>query len=124
MIIVLDLQPIFSTVPNRTFRENVIRNGILFTNIRSAVSVTARYRAIISSGRAAIGASCAACGARRTVLPCRDPTSGPKMSSAAMMSCRVTGQLARSFPSTSRSSSFVLGRPIMIWSFLATVARV
>eukprot|EP00957_Ditylum_brightwellii_P001671 129750-Ditylum_brightwellii.AAC.1 len=37
---------------------------------------------------------------RRTVFPCRHLTSGPQMSSAAMMSVRLMGQLGKRLLST------------------------
>jgi hypothetical protein len=49
----------------------------------------------------------------RTVFPLSDPTSGPNIRSAAIMSSHVTGQLANNFLSTMDRNVFVLGLSII-----------
>ena len=64
----------------------------------------------------------AKCGRRRTVLPLSDPTSGPKICSAARMSALVTGQLGSWLVVTIFRKCFVRGRPILICSSRARTA--
>jgi len=49
---------------------------------------------------------------RLTVLPFNDPGSGPKMSSALIISCRVTSQLIMRPLLANSMYLFVLGLPI------------
>ena len=63
-----------------------------------------------------------AAGVLRTVFPFNDPTSGPKIRSAARMSARVTGQLGSRFPSMMDRNVLVLGLPIIFCILRANLA--
>jgi hypothetical protein len=58
-----------------------------------------------------------------TVLPFKDPISGPNMSSALMMSCPVTSQFKIRPVLASSMNLFVLGLPILVCVVRAFSAR-
>eukprot|EP00957_Ditylum_brightwellii_P028013 2115301-Ditylum_brightwellii.AAC.1 len=65
----------------------------------SAATTTSMCRSNMWGGiPSVVGRACVP--GRRTVFPCRHPTSGPHMSSAAMMSVLFTGQLGNRLLST------------------------
>ena len=81
-----------SEVENRICLEIVTKNGSLFTNMMSPTRVTCWYRDIIGAGIFVYSSGVTGGDVLRMVFPLRDPTSGPKIRSAVMMSSRVTRQ--------------------------------
>ena len=110
-----------SDVENRIFLEIVTKNGSLFTNMISPARVTFRYRDIMVAG-ILVYVAWTAFGVFRTVLPMSDPTSGPNIRSAAMMSSRLTGQFWNKFLSTMPRNVLVLGLPMIFCTFRASTA--
>jgi hypothetical protein len=76
-------------------QDTNIKNGIVLTYMISPVTVTSLYLLIICMGRF-VGALRTWDVPNRVVFSFRDPKFGPKMSSAARTSSRVTGQLGNS----------------------------
>ena len=72
-----------STVPNRILRDIDTINGMELTNMMSAHTATFWYCLSIPRGTASRRVS-TRCGGHRTVFPFSPPTSGPKMSLAAL----------------------------------------
>ena len=68
-----------------------MKKGILLTYIMSAARVTHWYRAMMVAGILEV-CTFTGCGLHQTVFPLREPRLGPKMCSAARMSCLVMGQ--------------------------------
>ena len=112
----------FCAVLNLMSRAMEMKKGILFTYMTSAAKVTRQYRAMMVTGILAMW-TLTGRGLRHTVLPFREPRSGPKICSAASMSSLVIGQLGMRLLSTKCKKSRVLGRPIMRCILWASSAR-
>ena len=101
--------------------DMVTRKGILLTNMMSPASVTTRYLSIIPAGMV-VELVLTGTELRCTVFPFSEPTSGPKICSAAIMSSRVIGQFGNRLFSTILMNVRVLGRPIIFCIFRASTA--
>ena len=102
----------YSTVPNLIFNDVVTSMGMLLIFMISPPRVTSLFlsNTFIGSALYVIVVS-TWLGGRRTVFPFNDPRSGPKMSSAAMISLLVTGQFGSKLLVTIRMSSFMVTCP-------------
>ena len=102
----------FLAILNLMSRAMEIKKGILLTYIMSAARVTHQYHAMIVAGILEV-CTFTGQGLHQTVFPLGELRSGPKMSSAASMSCLVMGQLGMRLLSTKWRKSHVLGHLII-----------
>jgi hypothetical protein len=102
------------TVPNLSARLIVTRNDILLTFITSMHSTTFQYCIMIVAGMGTKPPEHTWSDAFLTVFPFSEPGSGPNMSSAFMISCRVTSQLRMCPLLASSKYRLVLGLPIRL----------
>ena len=102
----------FWAVLNLMSQAMEIKKGILLTYITSVARVTHQYCAMMVTGILEV-CTFTRHGLCQTVFPLREPRSGPKMCSAARMSCLVMGQLGMRLLSTKCRKSCVLGHPII-----------
>jgi hypothetical protein len=111
-----------ATVPNFMPGLMATRNGILLTFMTSTQRTTCRYCAMMVIGIGTRPPGRTWSDAVLTVLPFKDPRSGPKMSSALWMSYEITSQLMMRPLLASSRYLLVLGRPILrciVWAFSA-----
>jgi hypothetical protein len=110
-----------STLLNHNFRECVVRNAMLLTNITSAVITTNRWRQWKSSGMRP--GSTSTCSGLRWMVYLRTPAMlGPKMEQALVMCLGLMGQFLMVLFLTIPRNWASVGWPVMAWALRAAMA--